>query len=116
MFEQFPRVRILFENGGGADAGAPAPRFEADYPSWPVPGTTATPWYFGADGSLVDDRAERERRRLVRVRPVAPARHDASPVGEPERDRGRSCPTCKWNAAGGGNRARVRDRAARRTT
>jgi hypothetical protein len=53
MFERFARVRILFENGGGADAGAPAPRFEADYPSWPVPGITPTPWYFGADGSLV---------------------------------------------------------------
>ena len=31
MFEKFPRVRILFENGGGADPGAPTPRFEADY-------------------------------------------------------------------------------------
>ena len=52
LFEQFPRVRILFDNGGGSDPGAPAPRFEADYPSWPVPGTTATPWYFAADGML----------------------------------------------------------------
>ncbi len=54
VFEAFPRVRILFDNGGGADAGAPAPRFEADYPSWPVPGITATPWYFGSSGALVD--------------------------------------------------------------
>ncbi len=53
LFEHFPRVRILFENGGGADSGAPAPRFEADYASWPVPGTTATPWYFDAGGTLV---------------------------------------------------------------
>ena len=51
LFEKFPRVRILFENGGGADPGAPTPRFEADYPSWPVP-ATATPWYFAADGTL----------------------------------------------------------------
>ena len=46
-------MHILFENGGGADAGAPAPRFEADYPSWPVPGITPTPWYFGSGGALV---------------------------------------------------------------
>ncbi len=55
LFEKFPRVRILFENGGGADAGAPAPTFEADYPTWPVPGV-ATSWYFGANGSLVQGR------------------------------------------------------------
>ena len=56
IFEKFPRVRILFENGGGADPGAPEPRFEADYPSWPVPGTDATAWYFGADGSLASGK------------------------------------------------------------
>jgi uncharacterized protein len=54
LFESFPRVRILFDNGGGSDAGVPAPRFEAGYPSWPVPGIEATPWYFGANGALVD--------------------------------------------------------------
>jgi predicted acyl esterase len=54
LFERFPRIRILFENGGGADPGAPAPRFEADYASWPVPATTATPWFFARNGSLVD--------------------------------------------------------------
>jgi hypothetical protein len=52
VFDSFPRVRILFENGGGTDPGAPDPRFEADYPSWPVPGAVATPWYFGAGGAL----------------------------------------------------------------
>ena len=45
---EFPRVRILFENGGGSDPGAPAARFEADYPSWPV-ANTPTPWYFDAE-------------------------------------------------------------------
>ena len=39
--------------------GAPVPRFEADYPSWPVPGTTRTPWYFDADGALVDGARRR---------------------------------------------------------
>jgi predicted acyl esterase len=55
LFEGFPRLRILFENGAGAGVapGVPEPRFEVDYPSWPIPGTTATRWYFGPDGSLV---------------------------------------------------------------
>ena len=42
LFEQFPRIRILFDNGGGPDPGAPAPRFEADYQKWPVSGTSPT--------------------------------------------------------------------------
>jgi len=53
LFEQFPRIRIRFENGGGADAGAPAPRFEADYQKWPIPGTSPRPYYFDASGALV---------------------------------------------------------------
>ena len=51
MFEAFPRVRILFENGGGADPGAPTPRFEADFGMWPVTSGVAT-WYFGPKGTL----------------------------------------------------------------
>jgi uncharacterized protein len=54
VFERFARIRILFENGGGADPGAPSPRFEANYPSWPVPDVAATTWYFAANGALVD--------------------------------------------------------------
>ena len=53
IFDAFPRIRVLFENGGGAVPGAPQARFEADYSSWPV-ANTPTRWYFGADGSLVD--------------------------------------------------------------
>jgi hypothetical protein len=51
MFEAFPRVRILFENGGGADPGAPTPRFEADFAKWPVT-TGVARWYFGPQGAL----------------------------------------------------------------
>jgi predicted acyl esterase len=52
MFEKYPRVRILFESGAGGAPGEPIPRFEADYPSWPIPGTTATRWYFAPNGAL----------------------------------------------------------------
>ena len=43
-FEAEPPVRILFEEGAADDlpAGAPAPRFEASFPSWPIPDTKAT--------------------------------------------------------------------------
>ena len=51
-FEADPPVRILFENGAGAEPGAPVPAFEASFASWPPPATTATTWFFGPDGSL----------------------------------------------------------------
>ncbi len=47
-----PRVRVLFDNGGGAlGPGALQPTFEADYASWPPHGTV-TRYYLGSDGSL----------------------------------------------------------------
>jgi hypothetical protein len=49
---QDPRVRVLFDNGGGdLGAGALQPTFEADYPSWP-PAGAVTRWYLGPNGSL----------------------------------------------------------------
>ncbi len=48
-----PRVRILLDNGAGKSPGVPAPSSELDFASWPVKGTTATPWYFGTGGTLV---------------------------------------------------------------
>jgi predicted acyl esterase len=60
MFEQYPRIRILFENGAGGPPGEPTPRFEADYPSWPIPGTTAERWYFGPNGTLQSGAPGRE--------------------------------------------------------
>ena len=53
IFEEFPRIRILFENGAGAAAGAPLPRFEADLATWPPPHTSAMREYFASGGGLV---------------------------------------------------------------
>jgi hypothetical protein len=52
-FEQERGIRVLFEQGAadGRPAGAPAPRFEARFASWPVPASDAA-WYLAADGSL----------------------------------------------------------------
>jgi hypothetical protein len=52
-FESEPRVRILLENGaGGSQRGAPVPRAEVSFPSWPPPQTTPVAWYFDANGRL----------------------------------------------------------------
>src|SRR5581483_8843545 len=50
IYEQFPRVRILLENGAGAAPGVPQAASELYSPSWPVPWTASNAWYF-ADGA-----------------------------------------------------------------
>ena len=53
---QDPRVRVLFDNGGGdLGAGALQPAFEADYASWPPRGAV-TRWFLGAGGTLSPTR------------------------------------------------------------
>jgi uncharacterized protein len=69
IFEKFPRVRILFENGAGGDAGVPLPRFEADFDRWPVPNTTATRWFFGSGGRLASTAAAAESQDTYRYDP-----------------------------------------------
>ena len=59
-FEQLPEIRVLFDNGAGtaptgtSSAGDPYPGFEADFSSFPIPGTTAQTWYLGPGGTLSD--------------------------------------------------------------
>ena len=51
-FAQDPRVRVLFDNGGGSlGPGAMQPTAEAGYSTWPPKGTT-TRYYLGPLGSL----------------------------------------------------------------
>jgi predicted acyl esterase len=55
QFESLKPVRVLFENGaGGLQPGLPYPTFERSFDAFPIPGTTARTWYFGADGTLGD--------------------------------------------------------------
>lgn len=52
-FESEPRVRVLLENGAGnSQPGAPVPRAEVTFPSWPPPDTTPSIWYFDEGGHL----------------------------------------------------------------
>jgi uncharacterized protein len=59
-FEALPEVRVLFDNGAGtsptgaATPGDPYPAFEQSFSTFPIPGTTAHTWYFGATGTLSD--------------------------------------------------------------
>ncbi len=55
-YEAEPKVRVLFENGFGdpANPGSPTARFETTFDEWPPPDHTATTWYLGSDGTLVD--------------------------------------------------------------
>jgi predicted acyl esterase len=55
-FEAEPHLRVLFESGaGGSEPGTPISAFEHSFAEWPVPGTVATPWYFGPDRSLTPE-------------------------------------------------------------
>ena len=48
-----PRVRVLFDNGGGSvGPGAFQPEWEQDYTSWPPPKAVATTLDLGSGGSL----------------------------------------------------------------
>ncbi len=55
-FERQPRVRVLFDNGGGsAGPGAMQPVWSEDYSSWPPPGARATTLNLGSGASLAAD-------------------------------------------------------------
>jgi uncharacterized protein len=57
-FEAQPSIRVLFDNGAGTSptgtstAGDPYPGFEQFFSKFPIPGTKAQTWYFGAGGAL----------------------------------------------------------------
>ncbi len=56
-YQQLPRVRVLFDNGAGsATPGNPLPGFEHSFSTFPIPGTQARSWYFGASGSMSDGK------------------------------------------------------------
>jgi len=58
---QDPRVRVLFDNGGGAlGPGAMQPTFETGFSSWPPPGTV-TRYYLGSGGALTSAKGASAR-------------------------------------------------------
>ncbi len=61
-FQKLPEIRVLFDNGAGesstdtSSAGDPYPGFEQDFSTFPIPGTVATTWYFGPNGTLTSSK------------------------------------------------------------
>lgn len=54
QYEKDPRVRVFFDNGGGAsDPGSLSPQRELEFDSWPIKSATDTSWYFGENGQLL---------------------------------------------------------------
>jgi uncharacterized protein len=51
-FESQPRVRVLFDSGGGGQPGHPVPAFERSFKSLPVAGTKPRSWYLHNAGEL----------------------------------------------------------------
>jgi uncharacterized protein len=51
-YESEAPVRVLFEQGAGAEPGAPVPGFTASFDSWPIPSTVPTTWYLQPGGAL----------------------------------------------------------------
>ncbi len=52
-----PKVTVRFESGNGAGSvpGAPVPRFEVGFDSWPPKDVQPWTWYFGPDGTLTTE-------------------------------------------------------------
>ena len=51
-YEAEQPLRVIFEDGGGTNVGAPQGTFEARFDKWPPSATTPLRYYFHADGSL----------------------------------------------------------------
>jgi uncharacterized protein len=66
-FEKLPEIRVLFDNGAGeaplggtTAAGNPYAGYEHTFSAFPVPGTVAQSWYFGAGGTLNEQKPTSE--------------------------------------------------------
>jgi uncharacterized protein len=54
LYNSAPPIRILFEEGAadGQPSGAPLPRFEHSFASWPIPRAEVTRWFLTPHGRL----------------------------------------------------------------
>ena len=79
-FEARPRVRLLLELPTGSNEGANVgARWDVSAPTFPVPGSTASTWYFGAGGTLASSAAADPSSASYRP-DVASRRHDPGPA------------------------------------
>jgi predicted acyl esterase len=82
--KQEPRIRVLFDNGGGsAGPGAFQPEWQSDFRSWPPPKAKATTLDLGADGKLVSTGAKQASTVSFRPNPAARPATDLAPSANP---------------------------------
>ncbi len=61
LYNSAPPIRVLFEEGAakGEPSGAPLPRFEHSFRSWPIPGASVKRMWLTPHGKLLDRRVQR---------------------------------------------------------
>ncbi|MCW5893934.1 MAG: CocE/NonD family hydrolase [bacterium] len=97
LFEADPRVRVLFENGGGSpQPGLPAPRFEVGFQRWPANGARATAWYLGPDGTLARKRPRKAGEGVDAYNPDPSVRPAQTLPGSGEADSWSILPPYDW--------------------
>jgi uncharacterized protein len=96
LFEDAPHIRVLMENGAGAAPGLPAPTFELGFKQWPPPQAKATPWYFGASGTLSKDRPQNGGAGIDSFNPDPAARPRQSLPGTGQDDSWVTLPPYEW--------------------
>ncbi|MGO9457298.1 MAG: CocE/NonD family hydrolase [Acidimicrobiales bacterium] len=70
--KQTPRVRVLFDNGGGsAGPGALQPEWEADFTTWPPPKAVATTFDLGPGGTLSSSKPASDSTVSFKPNPTA---------------------------------------------
>ena len=96
-FEALDPIRILFDNGAGGDPGKPNPGFEQSFPSLPIPGTTARPWYFAGEGALQDAKPAKGGRDSFTWDPKAkPLTNFSGDTGAGENGLWTASPAYEW--------------------
>jgi predicted acyl esterase len=96
LFEDAPHVRVLMENGAGGAPGYPAATFELGFKQWPPPQVKATPWYFGANGSLSKDHPQNGGSGIDTYKPDPAARPRQSLPGTGQDDSWVTLPAYEW--------------------
>ena len=107
-FEALPPVRVLFDNGAGGAPGTPYPGFERRFNRFPIPGTRARSWYFGAErhaGRQAAQEGPQGRQRHVHLEQGARPATDFTAPTPAAAASGRPQPNYDWRQPPAGTAA-----------
>ncbi|MET0627128.1 MAG: CocE/NonD family hydrolase [Acidimicrobiia bacterium] len=91
-YEAEPMLKVRFDVGAGAAAGAPNAAFASTFASWPPPATSPTTWWLAPGGALAADRPSKDDDDSYHDDPAALPRVVAT---EPSEER-LGAPTFDW--------------------